>query len=82
MSNNGLFGGIISSVKIIKTKTDKEMAFVTIEDRENIIDVTVFPNVYSRCSLSLKEGYIVFTKGKKDGKNKWIADNIERIGSV
>ena len=82
VSNNGLFGGIINSVKVIKTKTDKEMAFVTIEDRENIIDVTVFPNVYSRCSLSLKEGYVVFTKGKKDGNNKWIADNIERIGSV
>ena len=35
----------------------------------------------------IKETYkggckVVFTKGKKDGNNKWIADNIERIGSV
>ena len=82
MSINGIIGGIINSVKVIKTKTGKDMAFFTMEDRERMIDVTVFPNVYEKCKNELKEDYIVFTRGKKDGNDKWLADTIERIGSV
>ena len=82
VSINGIIGGIINSVKVIKTKTGKDMAFVTMEDRERMIDVTVFPNVYDKCKNELKEGYIVFTRGKKDGNDKWLADTIERIGSI
>ena len=76
------FGGIINAVKVIKTKKGDDMAFLTVEDRTSIIDVTVFPSVYKKCKYEMKEGYIVYTKGRIDGQNKWIADSIERIGSV
>ena len=82
VSNFGVIGGIINSVKVIKTKNGKEMCFLQLEDRETIIDVTVFPNVYTACKHNLIEGNIVFTKGRKDGNNKWLSDNIEQIGRV
>ncbi|MBP3905765.1 MAG: DNA polymerase III subunit alpha [Peptostreptococcaceae bacterium] len=82
VSNFGVIGGIINSVKVIKTKNGKEMCFLQLEDRETIIDVTVFPNVYTACKHNLVEGNIVFTKGRKDGNNKWLSDNIERLGCV
>ena len=72
VSNFGVIGGIINSVKVIKTKNGKEMCFLQLEDRETIIDVTVFPNVYTACKHNLVEGNIVFTKGRKDGNNKWL----------
>ena len=82
VSNYGVIGGIINSAKVIKTKTGKEMCFIQLEDREAIIDVTVFPNVYSKFKFDIKEGNIIFTKGRKDGNNKWLADSVESIGKI
>lgn len=82
ISTNGVFGGIINTIKVIKTKKGEEMAFIKIEDRESIIDVTLFPRVYKANKSALLEGNVVFTKGRKDGVNKWIADTIEQIGRV
>ena len=82
VSHFGVFGGIINNIKVIKTKTGKDMAFCQIEDRETTIDVTIFPNVYPKCKFALKEGNIVFTKGNKDGNNKWIAEMMESVARV
>ena len=82
VSNYGVIGGIINSAKVIKTKTGKEMCFIQLEDREAIIDVTVFPNVYSKFKFDIAEGNIIFTKGRKDGNNKWLADSVESIGKI
>ena len=82
VSQSGVIGGIINSVKVIKTKQGKDMCFIQLEDRETIIDVTVFPNVHSIFKHNILEGNIVFTKGRKDGNNKWLADSIECIGHI
>ena len=58
------------------------MCFIQLEDRETIIDVTVFPNVYSKFKFDIAEGNIIFTKGRKDGNNKWLADSVESIGKI
>lgn len=55
--------GMISSVRRRITKTDKHMAFVTLEDLDGDIDLLVFAEVLDRCSDKLIEGNIVWVKG-------------------
>lgn len=81
--NDGLIGGIITMVKEIVTKKGDKMCFVQIEDKEGVIDITVFPRLYKKLSkAALVEGTIIMSRGRKDGQNKWIADTLEKLGEV
>ena len=56
--------GIIDSVKKKYTKTNKIMAFTTIEDLYGQCEIIVFENCYQMCSSYLMEGSIVVVEGK------------------
>ncbi|MDD8020620.1 MAG: DNA polymerase III subunit alpha [Acidobacteriota bacterium] len=56
--------GIIVSVKIIKTRKEERMATLVLEDLTGQIDVTVFPEAYGKFNPYLKEGQIIWLKGK------------------
>ena len=56
--------GIIESVKKKYTKTNKIMAFTTIEDLYGQCEIIVFENCYQMCSNILLEGSIVLIEGR------------------
>ena len=67
-------GGMISEKKIKYTKTEKVMAFLTVEDLVGGVEVIVFPKDYEKYSSILTEDQKVFIQGRvsleedKDGK--------------
>jgi len=57
-------GGMISEISIKYTKNNKVMAFVNIEDLDGIIEVILFPDVFSRYSEFISENNVVLVSGK------------------
>jgi len=57
-------GGVIARVRKLTTKKNEPMAFVTLEDFEGQIDVTVFPDAYKECVKWLETDGIVVVKGR------------------
>ena len=58
------YAGIISSVKKKFTKTNKIMAFITIEDLYGQCEIIVFENCYQNCSNILIEDNVVLVEGR------------------
>lgn len=73
-------GGIITEVKAKTTKTQKQMAFIQLEDMVGTVEVIVFPNTYQTKRPLLVEDNKVFIYGhvsvSDDEDSKLIADNI------
>ena len=70
--------GIISKIKKKFTKTNKIMAFVTIEDLYGTVEVLTFENTYLKSQSSLIEENIVLVKGRlsiRDGEKTTIIAN-------
>ena len=67
-------GGLVESITVKQTKTNKTMAFLTLEDRMGSVEVIVFPDRFERYRRYLVEDAKVFIKGKasveddRDGK--------------
>lgn len=57
-------GGIIVQKKVITTRNNKTMAFVTLEDVLGTIEVIVFPNIYEKGAHYFDEDRIVLIDGK------------------
>lgn len=55
--------GQIVSLRIIRTKNDDLMAFVSLSDGLDEISIVVFPNVFNQCSELLKENQIILVSG-------------------
>ena len=62
-------GGIISSLKVRRTKTDKLMANLTIEDLLGSVEVLVWPRDYEKARNYLSEDAKVFITGKVSAKD-------------
>ena len=60
--------GIISSLKPLKTKKDDRMATFVLEDLTGKIEVVAFPEAFSKCGQYLREGQLVWIKGKYMGE--------------
>lgn len=58
--------GMVQRVRRVTTKTNKPMAFVTLEGSAGTLDVTVFPRVYAAFKELLVPGRIVVVGGKLD----------------
>jgi DNA polymerase-3 subunit alpha len=73
------FGGLIGSIKVIRTKREELMAFATIEDLYGSVEAVIFPGVYNSVNDLLVEDKAVFLKGEaqKEEKNtKILVDEI------
>ncbi len=57
-------GGIITEVKKLSTKTNKDMAILTVEDLFGVFDVMVFSSMYEKHRDKFLENNIVNIKGK------------------
>jgi DNA polymerase-3 subunit alpha len=59
--------GVIGSLKQLKTKKDERMATFVLEDLTGKIEVVAFPDCYARHGTYLREGQLVWVKGKYMG---------------
>ena len=65
-------GGIVSSVRIMRTKKGDQMAVALIEDWEGIVEVLVFPDTYGKVQRLLETDAPIFVKGKLDNDDATI----------
>ncbi len=74
------FAGMVISKKNMTTKNGKIMAFITVEDLYDSVEVIVFPKVYDRAIHLIKEDSFVIVTGKlnfkEDEDPKILAENI------
>jgi len=75
-------GGLIRSCKQLKSKKGDPMAFITIEDLLNAVEVIVFPNTFAECYplLSTTETIIIQGTVQNDERGpKIIAESLELL---
>ena len=75
--------GIISRLRVVTTKkTAQKMAFVSIEDSENELELSIFPKVFAALSKPLEEGMFIIASGKveeRGGTLQLIAHEIRQV---
>jgi DNA polymerase-3 subunit alpha len=69
-------GGIVVKVTKITDKNNKDMAFVTIENKTDMIEAICFAYVYNKFKTIIQESNVLKISGRKEG-NKLIADIVE-----
>ncbi|MBQ2218100.1 MAG: hypothetical protein II418_04085, partial [Firmicutes bacterium] len=78
--------GIISAKKNLVTKKGANMAFLTVEDLYDALEVVVFPKSYEKCRDCLEVDNIVLLKGKLDmkeeGAPKLLADEFQLLADI
>lgn len=75
-------GGIISKVQKIFLKSQKTMAFATIEDLRGRIELLIFPKVLENSESSWQEDKVIVASGTlsdKDGNFKLLVDSAKEI---
>ena len=75
-------GGIITSVRRITTKKGDSMAFLTIEDFDGTIDVTLFPNVFYQTMKVAVPDEVVIVEGRVDSTNDGFQILAEKVTSA
>ncbi|UQS85431.1 DNA polymerase III subunit alpha [Apilactobacillus apisilvae] len=69
-ANNELYTILyLDSIKQIRTKNGKQMAFAHGTDLSGEINITIFPNVYSNVINWIKSGMVILVKGKSEKRN-------------
>lgn len=81
-------GGIIAACRTIITKSGTKMAFVRIEDKNNEVEIIVFPTLYEKIGSILEQDNVIRCVGRVNAKDqsgnrtneaKIIADDITLI---
>lgn len=79
-------GGIIAAKTIKYTKTNKVMAFLTLEDLVGTVEVVIFPKDYEKNKQHLEEDNKVFVRGRvseeDESASKLICESIVPFGQV
>ncbi len=72
--------GVILGKKAIQTKSGGMMAFLNLEDKTGVIEITVFPKYYGRYASALQQGEVVLIRGnislKEDEPPKLLCNSI------
>ena len=73
-------GGLITGLRLIKTKKGDRMASFLLEDLEGVADVLVFPETYKKVAGRLAEDRVVLVRGKsevqEEGKARLVASEV------
>ena len=64
-----LVGGIISSIKRLRTKKGDPMMFATLEDLEGSVEMVIFGDTIEECRGAIEQDAVVLVKGKVDHKD-------------
>jgi DNA polymerase-3 subunit alpha len=59
-------GGLVASLRVMRTKKGDLMAVVLLEDWEGTVEVLVFPDTYQKVQKLLETDAPIFVKGKLD----------------
>ena len=59
-------GGLVSTLRVMRTKKGDQMGIVTLEDWEGVVEVLVFPDTFAKFQKLLEVDAPVFVKGKLD----------------
>lgn len=62
--------GMVLSVKPVKTKKEKMMGFVTLEDLAGTMECTIFPKSWERYKHLCEEGKVIIVDGKADRQSQ------------
>ena len=76
-------GGLIKTIKHLKSKKGDSMAFLTLEDTTGTVEVIAFPTVFAICSHLLQEDNPLIIQGvmqkEEEGNIKILADQIDSL---
>jgi DNA polymerase-3 subunit alpha len=59
-------GGLVSALRVMRTKKGEPMGVVLLEDWEGVVEVLVFPETYAKSQKLLDADAPIFVKGKLD----------------
>lgn len=76
---NVTLGGVLTQIKRHTTKTGKSMAFLTLEDVQGTIEMTVFPRTWEEVKDWLVEEQLVLVTGKVEAKENDIQLMVDSI---
>ncbi len=62
--------GIVTQVRPYRTKTDKLMGFVTIEDLQGTIDLTLFPRTWEAYASLIHPDQVIVVEGRVDTEGR------------
>src|SRR5207244_6033567 len=65
-------GGLVSALRIMRTKKGDLMGIVLLEDWEGIVEVLIFPDTYAKVQKLLDADAPIFVKGKLDNDESTI----------
>jgi len=65
-------GGLVSALRVMRTKKGDLMGVVLLEDWEGIVEVLVFPEAYAKVQKLLEPDAPIFVKGKLDNDESTI----------
>lgn len=74
----------LESIRIIRTKKGDQMAFLSVSDGINKLDVTIFPETYFYHKDKLKEGGLFYLEGRtqeRDGRIQLVLANMEEAST-
>ena len=72
--------GYITKIKEIKTKNQKQMAFISVTEGKKEIDVTIFPDDYQKYKNQLNKDFYYMAL-RKD-KDKYVLINIKKMSEL
>jgi DNA polymerase III subunit alpha len=73
-------GGLIVNIKKVFTKKgNNEMAFISLDDQTGVIDLVIFPKIFSSFKSKLFEDNIILVMGKLDSRDDRISLIVEEI---
>jgi DNA polymerase-3 subunit alpha len=78
-------GGVIATVRQLKTKKGDRMAVFTLEDAQGSVEVLCFPDTFQKCGALVEAGAMVLVRGrleKDDESARILATEIAPIESV
>jgi DNA polymerase-3 subunit alpha len=74
-----IFAAIINEVRIVQTKKNETMAFITISDFSGSADAVVFPRTYSEFKPLIQADKCLAIKATINTRNGERGFNIERV---
>ncbi|MEK7135112.1 MAG: OB-fold nucleic acid binding domain-containing protein, partial [Patescibacteria group bacterium] len=81
-NTESVIGGIVEEIRTVTTKNNEQMVFMKLADFSGIIEVAIFPRVYTEFKDFILPNACIAIKGKvskRKGETSFIADKIKAL---